>query len=163
MFAKKIFQIFCLSLVVIFLVGNVKAYETQVVPTPQKIYPGSPYYPLKRLWEKISAKFLFFDDAKVNNNRRLLETRFSELFYVVDQKLLDEIQRSSERFAYQAGIYTESVKGKNNADKGFTKQELKKYIDDLGKLRDEFSANSSYWMLVQHDINTIGILSAQLN
>jgi len=93
----------------------------------------------------------------------LLKTRLSELDYVVNNKVLSEVQTSSERFAYQAGILTQELIKQNNSDeKTKLVKEFEKYGNFLANLRDKYPANSSFWMLVQHDINTLSILSEHL-
>lgn len=127
------------------------------------INPGSFYYPFKRLWEKGKEKFIFSQNTKRLFYKSLLITRLSELNFIVENKFLSEVQQSSERFAYQAGILTEElVKQKNKEDKEKIIKEFEQYSKFLEKLRDKYEANTSFWMLIQHDINTLKILSESL-
>lgn len=139
------------------------AYEEMLIPeNPQRIYSDNPFYPVKRLWEKFAAKLLIFDDAKVNFEKKLLNTRFSELKYSVENKLLDEIQRASERFSYQAGVYTEKIKGQNDTNlKKNVLEEFKRYASDAAKLRSKVP-EGSFSRLLQYDVDTLKILSDQL-
>ena len=108
-------------------------------------------------------KLQFSKQAKINFYQSLLKTKLSELNYVVEKKFLSEVQSASERFAYQAGILTEELIRQNkSADKENVIKEFERFSPFLDTLRDKYEANSSYWMLIQHDINTLGILSAQL-
>lgn len=128
------------------------------------INPGSFYYSFKRLWEKGLGQLMFSQDSKISFYKSQLKTRLAELKVVVNEKILSEVQRSSERFAFQAGILTNEVVKKN--DPRIKKElidEFEKYDPLLQKLRDRFEANSSFWMLVQHDINSLSILSERLN
>lgn len=125
----------------------------------ENINPGSVYYPVKRAWEKISEKLQFGKEGKINFQKSLLDRRLSELKYVVDNNLLNEVQTSSERFAYQAGMLLEDSKEQNSKDnKESVIKKFESYGGLLGELRDRYPANSSFWMLVQHDINTLQIL-----
>lgn len=155
---KKVLVYLCLFVFV--LSGSVYANEQLNLPNT-KVNPGSFYYPVKRLWEKGQEKLQFSRQAKINLYESLLRTRLAELNYVVEKKLLSEVQSSSERFAYYAGILTGELV-KENIDKEKAVKEFEQYGKFLEKLRDKYEANSSFWMLVQHDINTLRILSDQL-
>lgn len=125
------------------------------------INPGSFYYPFKRLWEKGRERLSFSKQSKITFLKSQLRTRLAELEFVVEKKLLSEVQTSSQRFAYYAGVLTEELIKEDN-NKKQTIEEFNKFSKFLEKLRDNYPANSSFWMLVQHDINTLRILSDQL-
>lgn len=125
------------------------------------INPGSFYYPFKRLWEKGLERVQFSKQSKINFLKSQLRTRLAELNYVVEKKLLSEVQTSSERFAYYVGILTEELV-RENKNKEQTIKEFDQFSKLLEKLRDNYPANTSFWMLIQHDINTLRILSDQL-
>lgn len=150
-----------LLIVILFSQSVIYAEETEQLKLPNTtINPGSFYYPFKRLIEKGRERLVFSRDSKKSFYTSLLKTRLAELNFVVNSKMLSEIQSSSERFAYQAGILAEV--GKKGKDSEKLIQELEKYSKFLDTLRDKYPANSSFWMLIQHDINTLNILSEQL-
>lgn len=126
------------------------------------INPGSFYYPLKRLFEKGQEKILLNSQSKLDFYRSQLKTRLAELNYVVEKKILSEVQSASERFAYQAGILSEVIKKQTVKDREGTIKTFQSYNLLLEKLRDKYKANTSFWMLIQHDINSLNILSDQL-
>lgn len=126
------------------------------------ITPDSLYYPLQRAWEKVREKLAFSNEAKIGYARSLLRVRLVELKFVVDNQFLSEVQHSSERFAYQAGVLTEDLL-KQNKNKQKSIEEFGQYSKFLEPLRDKYPANSSFWMLIQHDINTLKILSDRLS
>ncbi len=129
----------------------------------ESVNPDSFYYKFKRLWEKVQGKLAFSDESKINFQEKILDVRFSELYYVVKNKKLADFQTTTERFSYQAGILTEELMEKNKTtDKEKLIKEFELLSRFLEKLRDEYSANSSYWMLIQHNINTLKILSERL-
>lgn len=149
-------------LLVIFQALTVRADEVSAINIKNEaINPGSFYYSFKRLWEKGRARLFFNIKSKVSFSESLLKTRLAELNYVVEKKLLSEMQTSSERFAYQAGILTEELISANKGKEEMIKK-FEQYAKFLEGLRDNFPANSSFWMLVQHDINTLSILSEKL-
>lgn len=160
---KKIFLSFFIIFLVIFQPVIIDAEEENVNIKNELINPGSFYYSFKRLWEKGIEKLQFSQPAKISFSQSQLKTRFAELNYVVEKKLLSEVQTSSERFAYQAGILTDQLVKQNQfEDKEKFLKEFEQYGKFLPSLRDKYPANSSFWMLVQHDINTLNILSEHL-
>ena len=145
-------------------IGSIYAEEVeQLELSKTTLNPGSFCYSFKRILEKGREKLLFSQESKKTFHMSLLKTRLSELDYVVNNKVLSEVQTSSERFAYQAGILTQELIKQNNSDeKTKLVKEFEKYGKFLANLRDKYPANSSFWMLVQHDINTLSILSEHL-
>lgn len=151
-----LFLTFCQPLIIYAAIENINVKN-------EAINPGTFYYSFKRLWEKGVQILQFSSESKINFHESLFKKRFAELNYVARNKLLSEVQTSSERFAYEAGILTEELISKNKID---DKKALIKQFEQYGKflpdLRDKYPANSSYWMLIQHDINTLNILSDRL-
>lgn len=158
--AKVIFSILLILLVMSQSLVMVWADENIAVKN-EIINPGSFYYPFKRVWEKGSEKLQFDEQSKIVFYESLLNTRLAELNFVVENKLLSQVQTSSERFAYYAGILTEELI-KNNKDKTKVIKKFEQFSKILEKLRDNYPANTSFWMLVQHDINTLNLLSDKL-
>lgn len=146
----------------------VYAQDSQQLDLPKTtINPGSFYYSFKRLWEKGIEKLQFGRQSKINFYQAQLKTKLAELNFVVENKLLSEVQRSSERFAFQAGTLTDLLikqrdEQKDEAAVRKTIEDFQKYNRFLEGLRDKYPANSSFWMLIQHDINTLKILSERL-
>lgn len=139
----------------------IRAADNQFYLKNETINPGSFYYQFKRLWEKGVERLQFSEQSRINFYKSQFDSRLSELNYVVNKKLLSEIQTSSERFAYQAGILTDE-QVKDNKDKDESLGRFKQVQKFLESLRDHYPANSSYWMLIQHDINSLAILSDKL-
>jgi|SRR3989344_1019658 len=122
------------------------------------VQPGMYIYPLMRLGEKIFDRFQFNNEAKGKYYQDLFQKRLAELKFVVDNNYLDEIEKSSQRVSYQVGILTDLVVSHKLSNKKSVIIDL--YNDDkriLEKLRDKYHSNSSFWMLVQHSINSIDI------
>lgn len=160
---RKIFAAFLLFSFTLFQPLVLYAADENINIKNESINPGSFYYTFKRLWEKGNEKLQFSIQSKISFHDSLLKKRLSELNYVVNNKLLSEVQGSSERFAFEAGTLTNELCTENKADqKESLLKEFEQYSQFLPKLRDKYPANSSFWMLVQHDINTLSILSARL-
>lgn len=142
----------------------VHAKEFDELNLPKQIInPGDFYYPAKRLWEKIRERLNFNNEAKYGYYKSLLEFRMSELGFVVKNKRLGEVERASQRFAFQSGILTDYLtKHGTRSQKDEILRRFKGFEAPLDELRDYFPANSSFWMLVQHDINSLKIYSEKL-
>lgn len=118
------------------------------------------FYSLTRLTEKGLIFTKISKESKVDYFKKLTLKRLAELKYVVDNKLLGEIQQSSQRLSYQIGILSDYLSTNQNQlfkQKPDTKNLLNSYKELLANLRDKYPANSSYWMLIQHDINSLDI------
>lgn len=126
------------------------------------INPGSFYYPFKRIVEKAREKILFSDSGKVSFYSSTLKTRLVELDYVTGKKALSEVENSSKRFAATAGVLTDAVLKMGQSGRENLVKQFAEYSDFLAEARDRFPANSSFWLLIQHDINTLNILSEHL-
>lgn len=160
---KKIIFSITVGLLMICQPLAVIAAEESITFKNEAINPGSLYYPLKRLWEKGLGRLQFSKQSKITFSESQLKTRLAELNFVVEHKFLSEVQTSSERFAYQAGILTEElVKQNKTKDKENLIKEFEQYAKFLDNLRDKYAANTSFWMLIQHDINSLKILSDRL-
>lgn len=118
------------------------------------------FYSLTRLTEKGLILIKISKESKVDYFKSLTLKRLAELKYVVDNKLLSEVQQSSQRLSYQIGILSDYLSINQNQlskQKLDTKNLLNSYRELLADLRDKYPANSSYWMLVQHVINSLEI------
>jgi hypothetical protein len=128
----------------------------------EKINPGSMYYPLKRFIEKTIYLFSFSNELKFEFSKSLVDSKMSELKYVIENDLRDQTQSSTERLAYFADQLASQASGQNKEKREEILIKLENYKNLLGNLRDKYPANSSYWLLVQHDINTFNKLTDEL-
>ena len=118
-------------------------------------------YSIKRVSEKVFLFTKISNEAKINYYKELTLKRLAELKYVVENKLIGEIQYSSQRLSYEVGTLSDFISvnktklTKNEAQN--VKELLTSFNSLLVSLRDKYPANSSYWMLIQHDINSIDI------
>lgn len=144
--------VFCIGLL-IFLSSGVVFADADI--KYQTFNPDSIYYPAKRVIEKTRMALSFSEEGRVNLQIELLYNRVAELKYLTDKKLLSYIEQSSQRVAYEAAILLEYVKSKDIKRKEETIILFNFYKRILGVQRDIFPANSSYWLLVQQDIDTL--------
>ncbi|MCL4415491.1 MAG: hypothetical protein M1365_02135 [Actinobacteria bacterium] len=118
------------------------------------------FFNIKRLIEKGELLTKFSKESKINYYKDLTLRRMSELKYVVENKLIGEVEKSTQRLSYQVGIlsdYASANRIELTKTIPSTKERLTNYKILLVKLRDQYPANSSYWMFVQHSINSIDL------
>lgn len=151
-------KVLSLGLLFIFLFSPLRVYADKFDLPSIKIAPNSFLYPLKRISEKVIVYFYFDSNKKTDYYQNLVQVRLAELKYIIDNDFKDRVENSTQRVSYQIGILTDYVVEKklNNKQQGL----VELYKEDkiiLEKLRDKYPANSSYWMLVQHIINSIDL------
>lgn len=129
---------------------------------PQKTLPGSSNYIFKRMREKITGFLKFSKEDKISYRKELLERRISEYVSLVENKNQLETADSSQRIAYEAGVLADTSKSESKEIKTDILKLFEKYKPILAKMRDNFPANSAYWLLSQQDIDTMNILSEKL-
>lgn len=153
---KFFFLVFLISCISIFPPFFVHANSTDLPLV--SIPPGSFYYSFKRLSEKIMVNFYINPESKMNYYKDLFQNRIAELQYIIDKKYLDQVEQSTQRVSYEVGILTDYVVAeKLNSQKKNLVDLFKGDKIILEKLRDKYPANSSFWMLVQHSINSIDL------
>lgn len=158
MFKKPLRLVFFVFFFSIIFYSNALAAELNLPKTsvnPDKYL----FFSIKRLVEKVTLYVQFSQESKVNYYKNLTLTRTSELKYVVENKLLGEVEKSTQRLSYQIGVLSDYIA--DNPKLSEKKTEISSFLirlkSPLENLRDQYSANSSYWMLVQHSINSIDI------
>lgn len=116
-----------------------------------------------RLQEKIALFFKFSSKDKARYQKELIEKRFAELQYIIDNGQGDLIEEASSRYATYVGKFSDYLLAKKLAEE---KEEYLKILAShspvLENLRDYFPSNSGFWLLLQHDINTVQIYSDKL-
>lgn len=130
--------------------------------TTQNTLPGDPKYSFKRVKEKTTEFFKLSHKSKSQYQQDLLEKRLSELVSLVKSKNANEIPNSTQRFAYEAGKLAEGSYKDDKDQKDIIIKIFEKYKPILEKIRDNFPSNSPHWLLSQHDINTLDILTDRL-
>lgn len=117
----------------------------------------------ERLQERINLFFKFFPESKYKYQKELTERRLGELVYVIEKRKGDFIEETSSRYSTYLGRLTELVVSSKQSDK---KTELFKMFENHNKALNEliknFEANSGFWLLIQHDINSIKLYKDQI-
>lgn len=157
-------RLLVLFFLVIFVISSQSVYSAENFTLPKsRVNPGSVIYSAKRFSENMLMKFNSSKEGRLNFYKKLMVTRLSELDYVAANKKLGEVEKSSQRFAYQVGILTDYiVSEKMDKEKEGLLQSFEQYKPILAKLRDVYPANTSYWMLLQQDIDTLNINAEKL-
>ena len=151
-----------LSLYLIFPIFSIASSPESFDLTTQITLPGDSKYPAKRLKEKVTEFFKFAHKSKSAYREVLLEKRLSELVSLVENKNINDIANSTQRFAYQAGKLAEGSYNDSPERKNEIISLFEKYKPILDEMRDNFPANSPFWLLSQQDIDTLNILSGRL-
>lgn len=113
--------------------------------------------------EKIGLFLKFSSKSKAKYWRKLIDTRLAEIKYVVDADKINDIEETTSRYSTYLGHYTNYLeKKKNGSEKEITLAMFEKHKDILISLRDKFKHDSAWWLLIQHDINTLDILKDKL-
>lgn len=156
---KQVLILFFVILIAFFSPINALAAELNLPKTT--INPDSYLlFNLKRLIEKGELFIKFSKESKMNFYKDLTLSRLSELKYVIENKLLGEVEKSTQRLSYQIGVLSDYTNiNRTELSKAIpgTKELLTNYKIILANLRDQYPANSSYWLLVQHTINSIDL------
>lgn len=156
---KKVLVVFFVIFLLVFYHGKALAAELNLPKTA--INPNNYLlYSFKRLFEKAIIFTKFSKEAKVDYYRNLTLTRMAELQVVVDQRSLGEVEKASQRLSYQIGVMSDYVaanKKELSKDQQDVVNTLNSFKGLLANLRDKYPANSSYWMLIQHNINSIAL------
>lgn len=131
---------------------------------PQKVNPGSIYYPLKRAWEKFRGLLVFSSAEKLEYYESLLDKRLSELDYVTEKQLLGEVEQASNRFSFYAGVLVEEWERgpREESSKQKFLEKFERYSEFIDILNDRFPANSAYWLLLRQNKDTLNILTDRL-
>lgn len=162
---KTISLIFVLliSLAFLFLVPESKiAHGTSFFPPEEKIIPGNSLYPMKRFWEKLRLTINFSEDSKIKFQKTLLIRRLSELNTLVEGGNKDQLEKASQRFSYEAGVLKQRTQKNPEKYKTEVLSQYETIVPFLENLRDRFKANSTYWLSLQQNIDTLNILAQEL-
>ncbi len=138
------------------------AKDENVVIEKARTLPGSFFYPFKRLLEKTRTVLTFPYSWKFKYQEDLFKERLSELNVVVEKNDINVIETTAQRLAFQAGILS-GLSEKSDKYKNETKSLFERVVPNLENLRDHFPANSTYWLSIQQDIDTLGILTKELD
>lgn len=116
-----------------------------------------------KLIERATLFFKFSDNDRFDYQKLLAEKRLSELKFVIDSGKGDLIEETSSRYSSYIGRLNNFVMSKRLVDKRQDLQIMQSnHLEILQELSDKFEFDSGFWLLLQHDINTIKIHRDQL-
>ena len=116
-----------------------------------------------RLFEKITLFFKFSNEKKLDYYIYLQEKRLADLKYAIDNDDGDLIEELSSRYSTYLGTMTNFLIEKKL---NYKKEEILKMMENhsriIENLQKNFTFESGFWLLLQHDINTLKIFSDKL-
>lgn len=113
-------------------------------------------YVFKRALERVVTFFAFSDNSKTDDYKKLLNTRLSELKYIIENKKMAYFEKATQRYFTIAGQLTEYLISKNlSNDYESTRELLMSHVPILTQLRDRFEFGTAEWRFVEDDINYI--------
>ncbi len=118
--------------------------------------PDGISYLFKRIGEKISMFIAFSDKSKINNYKKLVNVRLSELKFIIENEKMAYFEKSTQRYFTTAGHLTSFLTSANKDDE-FTPviEQLSSHISVLTALRDKYDSGTAEWRFVEDDINYI--------
>lgn len=156
---KYVICLFFSILIYFDLIGNVLAKEELVTLTKLKelqferyeqINPNQLIFPFKQMAEKLGLKFNIGEENKKVYQYRLLDRRYKELVYIINFQKTSFLPEVVSRYNDQAGI----VKARYKLNNSEIENRLKNSMKILEMLRDQYPANSAYWLSIQQAIDT---------
>ncbi len=159
----KAIAFFLLFFYIIFsLPGVVLAQESQT-ETKTKVEVDHVANVIEKFREKVVLFFKFSKNTKVDYQQYLVEKRLAELKWVVDSKEWQPVEETSSRYSTYLGNFTDFVIKNKLTSK---KEEILKMYEEHQKILDTLQRNfefeSGFWLLLQHDINTVKIFSERV-
>ena len=155
---KKVLAILLLVLVSVINVRAAEPGEYIVGPALPKKVTG-----IGKVFERANLFLRFSPDSKAGYWRKLVDRRLTELVAVVEENNLDMFEETTSRYSTYVGRYSDYILAKNlDNQKEITRKMFAKHLEILEPLRDKYEFESAWWLLLQHDINTIRIFSDKL-
>lgn len=118
---------------------------------------------ISRVFEKTKLLFQFSPEGKAEYWRKLVEVRLDNLKSAVDQNNLGLIEETSSRYSTYVGRYSEYVLGNRiRGQKEAAIEMFNKHAEILSSIQTKYIYDSAWWLLIQHDINTLGIFKEKI-
>lgn len=112
-----------------------------------------------KLFEKVSLLFRFSPSAKYSYYTQLLDKRLGEIAYVVSRNDLDNVEQTTSRYQTYVAVFTDFTTANLLASSHSTQlvQLFDAHTKKLAELQTHYPSNTSFSMLIQHDLNSIKI------
>ncbi len=111
---------------------------------------------VEKFLERINFAMKFDNESKAKYWQKLVDLRLAELKMEVDMNNIDLIEETSSRYSTYLGNYSEFIINKkviNQRDSVLKQFDVHATV--LAELRDKFKYDSAWWLMIQHDLNTI--------
>ena len=115
----------------------------------EKINPNLLIYPLKRVIEELKLNLLQSEETKIEYFYQLLDIRFRELVYIINNKKEGFIFFTADRY----NTFIGKLKKDYPID-ALEKTKISSYLKMLEILRDRYQSNSLYWEKIQQTVDT---------
>ncbi len=119
---------------------------------------------LEKIGEKISMFFKFNKEDKVAYYQELLNKRLAEVNFVMETEQGDMIEETTTRYnAYLGNLSDYLIKNKVISKKESTLAIFEKDTKVFEKLHMQVPVDSGFWILIQHNINSIKIFKEKIS
>ncbi len=130
---------------------DITELKTLGFPGFESTNTDSPDFFFKRLQEEFIIRFLKRDQkSKDTYMAVLLDKRYRELVYVASNGQTGIFENTVRRYETTSG----KLISKSNALTPALKTQARNYLKVLERVRDNYPANSAYWIMVQETIDT---------
>lgn len=117
-----------------------------------------------KIFERINLLTKFSAEDKAKYWQKLTDIRLAELKMEVDDKNFDLVEETASRYSTYLGNYAGFLIAKKVIGQKQTfLDQTDSRLGILTELRDRFEYDSAWWLMIQHDINTIGIFKDRLS
>lgn len=168
---RRLLAIVVVSFVLLLTLGTNQALAKKRVASPspspapvatidvpkEEVNPedGTGYW-IKRIKEKLWLFFSFSDVSKLNFQKKLVNSRFSELKYIIENNQMAYFEKATQRYFTTVGQLTNfALSKKLNSEYGGVSDLLSSHLPILVSLRDKFKSTTAEWRFVEDDINYV--------
>lgn len=117
-----------------------------------------------KIQEKIILFLKFNNPNKIEYYQYLLDKRLAEIKYAIDTEQIDYVEPTASRYETFVGNLNGLIQTKlPTTIKTSLLETNNRHIKSLEFLRDQFPANSTWWLAIQHDINVENFLEQKTN
>lgn len=118
---------------------------------------------LEKVYEKVTLFLKFDNKSKANYQQHLTEKRLAELSFVIESNQIDSVEPTASRYATSLGTLTDFVVSNRIVDKRADLMNMfDKHSSVAAELQKRFEFESGWWLVLQHDINTINIFKEKI-
>lgn len=117
----------------------------------------------EKVSERLGTYTKFKPKDKINYQKRLTEKRLAEIEYVIKSKEFDPIEDTTSRYmTYLNNLLVLAEQNKNDADKKALLEMADRHKRILNNIQKDFKYETGWWILIQHDINSLNSFSEKI-